>query len=341
MKNSFRISLAAAIIATGTSLSCKGSDNEPTLKPEEKPKPENPAEVKILYWNLSCGMWADQGNNYDNFVAWVKAQDPDICVWNEAETTFDTGVFDWNTRATEKYLPEHWPEVAARYGHKYVMVNGASQSLVTTSKYPFEREADFYCERGKMEARSGTTIYKFDLNGEEVRFVSLHLHPHHYNPYVPKSEREQSKKESGGDLFRTQEIQSICDVTINKDPKAAENNWIMLGDFNARSPLDNDVYKYPLDSPSLRCISYVLNETPYLDAVKEKHPKEFITSTYDYNHRIDFVFCTPPLMKKVTSANIIKDYYTRMKALDDLYPGQYCRVPSDHYPIILKLDMSK
>lgn len=34
--------------------------------------------LRILYWNIQDGMWADQANNYDNFVAWVQEYDPDI-----------------------------------------------------------------------------------------------------------------------------------------------------------------------------------------------------------------------------------------------------------------------
>ena len=45
-------------------------------------------EVKVLYWNIQNGMWHDQGNNYDNFVAYVKDLDPDICVWAEAESRY-------------------------------------------------------------------------------------------------------------------------------------------------------------------------------------------------------------------------------------------------------------
>lgn len=323
------------------SLSCGAGDSEPVPAPGKETPAADGNTITVLYWNLQCGMWADQGNNYDNFVAWVKGQKPDICVWNEAETTFDTGVFDWDTRAKEKYLPEHWGELAARYGHDYVMVNGASKSLVTTSRFPFEREKDIYTNRPKVEIRSGSTIYKFNLNGETVRFVTLHLWPQQYDPYVPVSQREQNRKEEGGSKFRYLEIKTLCDTTIAKSPDAAKENWIMLGDFNARSPLDNAVYGYTPGAVALQCIAHVLDNTPYIDAVHRKHPNEFITSTYDWNHRIDYVFCTPPIMNRVKSANIVKDYYTTMRPLDDLYPGQYCRVPSDHYPIILKIDMSK
>ena len=47
-------------------------------------------EIKVLYWNIQNGMWSDQGNNYDNFVAFVKDLDPDICVWAEAESRYVT-----------------------------------------------------------------------------------------------------------------------------------------------------------------------------------------------------------------------------------------------------------
>ena len=45
-------------------------------------------EVRLLYWNIQNGMWHDQDNNYDNFVQFVKEQDPDICVWCEAESRY-------------------------------------------------------------------------------------------------------------------------------------------------------------------------------------------------------------------------------------------------------------
>jgi hypothetical protein len=37
-------------------------------------------EVTVLYWNIQNGMWHDQGNGYDNFTAFVKELDPDICI---------------------------------------------------------------------------------------------------------------------------------------------------------------------------------------------------------------------------------------------------------------------
>ena len=43
-------------------------------------------DFSVLYWNVQNGMWSDQGNNYDNFVKWVKKHDPDVCVWAECKS---------------------------------------------------------------------------------------------------------------------------------------------------------------------------------------------------------------------------------------------------------------
>ena len=29
---------------------------------------QKPDTLRVLYWNIQNGMWADQHNNYDNFV---------------------------------------------------------------------------------------------------------------------------------------------------------------------------------------------------------------------------------------------------------------------------------
>ena len=55
------------------------------------PGTEKKGNLRILYWNIQNGMWCDQGNDYNNFVAFVKKYNPDICVWCEAESVFQTG----------------------------------------------------------------------------------------------------------------------------------------------------------------------------------------------------------------------------------------------------------
>ena len=49
---------------------------------------ERTDNMRLLYWNIQNGMWSDQGNNYSNFVAWVKKYDPDVCIWCESASIY-------------------------------------------------------------------------------------------------------------------------------------------------------------------------------------------------------------------------------------------------------------
>ena len=71
-------------------------------------------EIKVLYWNIQNGMWHDQGNNYDGFVAYVRSLDPDICIWAEAESRYLTGTAVKMQMPEDQYLPWNWDILAAR-----------------------------------------------------------------------------------------------------------------------------------------------------------------------------------------------------------------------------------
>ena len=94
--------------------------------------------LKVLYWNIQNGMWADQGNNYDNFVEFVESEDPDICIWAEAESRYRTDTSVKMEGCEEAYLPYNWDLLARRYGHQYVCIAGKRDTFpqVVTSKYP-------------------------------------------------------------------------------------------------------------------------------------------------------------------------------------------------------------
>ena len=97
-------------------------------------------ELKILYWNIQNGMWSDQGNGYDNFVAFVSEVDPDICIWCEAESRYITGSDKKLMVSEGQYLPWNWDLLAARYGHDYTLICGKRDGFpqVITSKYPIK-----------------------------------------------------------------------------------------------------------------------------------------------------------------------------------------------------------
>ena len=41
---------------------------------------QEPKTMRLLHWNIQNGMWDGQNDNYDRFVNFVRAQDPDVCV---------------------------------------------------------------------------------------------------------------------------------------------------------------------------------------------------------------------------------------------------------------------
>ena len=134
------------------------------------------------------------------------------------------------------------------------------------------------------------------------------------------------------------EIEYICRHTILTEPDAANQLWMMMGDFNSRSVKDNWVYKFPEDDPRLWVSRYVLENTPYVDVIAERNPNNFYTSTGGKS-RIDFVYCTRPLYDRITDARIIDDAYTRpvrdAKKISNFYH------PSDHLPIIVDFDLTE
>ena len=69
---------------------------------------EDPGSLRILYWNIQNGMWSDQGDNYDNFVDFVVSEDPDICIWAEAESRYRTDTAEKMAGCEEAYLPYNW-----------------------------------------------------------------------------------------------------------------------------------------------------------------------------------------------------------------------------------------
>jgi exonuclease III len=291
-------------------------------------------DLKVLYWNVQNGMWSGQDDNYDAFVSWVKAQKPDVCIWAEAETIYYTG--------TSKRLPREeryfiWDKVAPRYGHKHIYVAGHRDGYpqVITSKYPIESVEKIVGDENFVVCH-GAGWARIKVAGKILNLVSLHTWPqqNHFNckgaaPEIIKASAERGE----GDMYRAQELKWICEHTILTDSNASENLWLMAGDFNAVSPKDNWVYKLPENSTKLLPHKYILENTPYIDVIWERSPRNFYTTTFEWM-RIDFVYCSPALYDCVSDARIVEDGYT--KPVRDQRVKSFLN-PSDHLPIIVTL----
>ena len=291
--------------------------------------------LRLMNWNIQNGMWDGQNDNYDRFVEFVKKYDPDVCVWCEAQTIYNTDT-DQAMAKEDRYLVSHWGELAARYGHKYWCVGGHRDNYpqVITSKYPINVVAKIVGNENTIVSH-GAGWATIEVNGKTVNIVSLHTWP---QAYAYKAEdREASIAEQGGDKYRAMEMQYICEHTIGQFPDAADQLWMMMGDFNSRSRVDNDKYGYAEDDAKFLVHDYIKANTPYIDVIKEKYPDQFKPTTGSKTSRIDYVYCTKPLYDRITFADVIWDEYTT-PVRDPQKLSNFWR-PSDHLPILVDFDM--
>lgn len=301
--------------------------------------------ARLLYWNIQNGMWSGQPDNYDRFVDWVKAQNADICVWAEAQTIYkdNTAVkCDTADRTLGCNYDElaGWKTLAKRYGHKYVYMGGHRDNYpqVITSVWPIESVDRIIGNKDTLVAH-GAGWARIKVAGKAVNIVTLHTWPQAYSFYAAKEDREQSKKEWGGDIFRGIEMEYICKHTIGTDPNAAGNYWMMMGDFNSKSQVDTAYTTFRNPATNQLVHKYIIENTPYYDVIKETR-SEYISSTAPNKYksgRIDFVYLTKPLLDHVKKAQIVWDEYTTpVKALDA--NGKQISNhwhPSDHLPVMV------
>ena len=292
-------------------------------------------ELKVLYWNIQNGMWSDQADNYDNFVAYVSSLDPDICVWCEAESRYRTDTSIKMQMPEEQYLPWNWDVLASRYGHKYTLVCGKRDTFpqVITSKYPLRIVKRITGNGDDIIVVHGAGWAKVDLGkGQELNLVTLHTWPQKYAYNAEDQQADAAAR--GGDRFRAVEMEYICSQTVGTVEGAEKQLWLMCGDFNAISSVDNFHYQLDPGDPAFLVHDYVRSNTPYIDVIERLYPGEFRKSTLS-GRRIDMVYVTPALFDKVKSADILYDSFAasvrdpRGKAI-----GNFCH-PSDHYPVLV------
>lgn len=277
-----------------------------------------PKTLRFMDFNIADGMWFDQFNNYDRFVSWMNAQHVDIFAVCEAATHWDKEKKNLPKNNEDRYLPGKWGELAARWGHTYTAV-GAYQDnypVALTSRYPIE----------VVQQIGGPKVSHGALHAKVmgVNIVILHLWPQQYRKGDPTR-----TKGSGGDEYRMEEINYILEQTILNPKYAAEEHWIMTGDFNTRSPIDKPFYDQ-IYRKNPRKFNYdvqtrVREVYPH-DVMYEKNPDELQSSTRGKS-RIDYIYCTNKLYSSIKEAYTIRD--------------DYVRTSSDHCPLVMEFKTPK
>ena len=286
---------------------------------------------RLLLWNVQMGVWADQGNNYDNFVTWVNKYDPDCFAIIEAETVKKTGSTT-GVSSAEKYFTNGWKETAARFGHSYVANGGNrdSYSQELTSKTPIttlQKITD--TDVSGKPVQHGAGHFRITAGGKEIDIVTMHTWPQSYAPGA--SDQAASTAAAEGDYYRLHEVEYVMKQTVLNPEYASQTNWIVVGDMNSLSRADNWYYGYEENSTKLIAQDYIRDNTDLLDVIEMKYPGRFINTTASGTARIDFMYVSPSLYEFLDSAIVIRDDWTS-EVFSGLSNYWY---PSDHRPILV------
>ena len=298
--------------------------------------------LRVMCWNIQNGMWADQDNNYNNFVAWVKKYNPDVCVWCEGETIFNTS--GDKVYGTNRILPNAWASVAQRYGHNYWSKSEDRDNYpqIITSKYPINTLAKIG-QIGTTDAyvAHGSGLFEVEFNGHSVYFVSFHAFAHAYDPKYTSSDTDAQNASAAlyeGDYHREKEIRYVYEQTIEKYP--SQSNWLMMGDFNSISSLDAE-HHTGINDTNWLLHDHILGKDYLKDIIAERNaPEDFFSSINGDSRRIDFIYASPAMYDRIESTAIIIDSWTVLsqdKSVSD--KGYFCR-PSDHRPILVDFKMN-
>lgn len=313
-----------------------------------KGKPEQKKNLRVLYWNIQNGMWAGQPDKYEAFVQWIKEQDPDICIFAEAAQIYYDGT-STQMPNEERYLPAHWGELCARWGHNHHVVTPrrptSSKSAfgvtnypqAVTSKYPID---SIYIVKGH---RPDTIVvnysgwYQVKVEGVEkpINIVTVHLKNGKYGYGVPKEKQKESADRYEGEQHRIKEMACILDHTVRKSKNPDKELWIMAGDFNSYSRKDNYKYKWNQASLGFQAQDYMIFKSPFHDLVDVFYPETFMPSCGSL--RIDYMYVSRPVMNACSNVRAQPDDYTKREpsGVSKFY------IPSDHYPIIADFKIAK
>ena len=281
-------------------------------------------DLRVLYWNIQNGMWADQGNNYENFVEWVKSYNPDVCVWTEAMTIYEEYTSDPAVTVDLTASVANgsgWKNLAARYGHEYLSIahrGGDDYPQVVTSRYPLSTLVTFGRIYLSDDIYHGAGLHQINMDGTKINLVTVHLKPNG----VDKTDNSD---------YRKFELEYVVSRTVLKSAYASDN-YIIAGDFNARSPKDADYTSATDDEHAVH--QYLYDKTNYVDVIANRYPNRFMTTTS--GSRIDYVYLSPALSSKVTDAAIVCDAWVKadLPASPDVASF---RTPSDHRPILVNI----
>lgn len=253
--------------------------------------------LKILSYNVLKGFQGDTAN-MTRYVTWVKARNPDIVFYQEMNGF------------TQKSLENF----AQRYGHNYaVLAKETGYSVALTSRFPIINVQKV------LDNMWHGYLY---ANIQGVSVMAVHLSPFVYQKRL--SEVKQilaqasllSKKAPviiAGDFnsFQAQDSTSYSEKGLLSQIKREKSNREIR-------TLNNGQYDYSVTGE--------MEKAGFRDAINIVSPKfnfSMPTKKYDAPYkskiRIDYIWLSPSLAKKVAKAGILYD--TETDVMSDHYPA--------------------
>lgn len=310
-------------------------------------KPRQKNTLRVLYWNIQNGMWAGQPDNYQQFVDWVNSWDPDICIFCEAATIYYDGTSN-HMPNEERYLPAHWGELCARWGHQnhFVVPRRPSRSTqfglsnypdCVTSRFPIDSIKIVKGRQPDSVVVNYSGWYQVHVAGVEkpLNIVTVHLRHGKYGYGVTGEARAASAERYEGEQYRVKELTVILNGTVRTTPNPDEELWIMAGDYNSYSRKDNYKYKWNNASLGFQAQDYMIFHSPFFDLFDCCYPEDFLPTCGTL--RIDYMYVSKPMLKACIDIYQEPDNYTKRvhSGVSSFY------IPSDHYPIIADFKLSK
>lgn len=254
---------------------------------------------KVLSYNILEGMKTDKTEGKQEFVSWLKLQDPDVFAIQEANG----------------FTPKTLQELAESYGHKYsVLLKETGYPTAITSKHPIENAEKF---TDKMT--HGFIVAKIlDYN-----FVVLHLNPHSYI-------KKRAEMKTVLDSIKTKNIgkKLLMMGDFNSYSPLYRDNFedgIMQSSLRKRELTSNGKLKYLVDGEIDFEVQQAILDMGLVDVIyklETENPTK-AKSINPQKHKIDYIYCSKDIQSKIISGNFIQDNFTKTH--------------SDHIPIVIEL----
>ncbi len=203
------------------------------------------------------------------------------------------------------YTPEKLRDDASAWGHGYsILLKTSGYSVGLTSKYPIEV---------KEKIMEGMHHGALHCTSNGIDFFVIHLHP--------------------GSIDRRREEADILSGKLEKIIKTS-SKYVVLGDFNAHSPFDADLYdpngnfdyavmskflSLPLYDPVQKHTAGLMERGSFPGRVLGEVNQESTEQLISRIERIDYIMVSSELLKKSLGAQV--------------HNGQENWFLSDHYPV--------